>query len=88
MRFASTLAAKSIAAAPQNDAREDRDTFGLINQWSGGDHTFAPSTAYKYGVTVRRGWNNEPQRLFRPVRSGSKATQQTASCIPCCIPRK
>lgn len=40
MRFASTLAAKSIAAAPQNDARDNRATFGLINQWSGGDHTF------------------------------------------------
>jgi hypothetical protein len=54
MRFASTLADKSIAAAPQNDARDNRATFGLINQWSGGDHTFAPSTVYQYGVTVRR----------------------------------
>ena len=48
--------------------------------------SFHQRRIYQNGFTVRLGWSTEHRRLFQPARNGPKTPQQTAPCIPRCIP--
>lgn len=52
---ASTLAAKVWRWLLKSEERDNRATYGLIHQRSGGDHTFALGRVCHDDVTVRRG---------------------------------
>jgi len=54
-RGASTIAAKVRRWLLKSEERDNRATYGLIHQRSGGDHTFALGRVYHDAVTVRRG---------------------------------
>ena len=65
---ASTIAAKVWRWLLKSEERDNRAAYVLIHQRSGGDdHTFACGRACHDDVTVRRGWSDEPKRLFQPA---------------------
>ena len=65
---ASTIAARVWRWLLKSEERDNRATYGLIHQRSGGDdHTSALERVCHHDATVRRGWSDEPRWPFQPA---------------------